>query len=106
MVASSTNMTGMLSLIGYTLRHSPHLRLFPLSLTSSGFLQTGHTRISKSSLSIIREILRLQDSVEKVNGTSRTSENLNFENAKFGLKGPGFDSAINLEIKNCPSGLR
>jgi hypothetical protein len=40
----------------------------------------------------MREILRLQDSLEKVNGTS---ENLNFQIAKFGLKCPGFDSAIN-----------
>jgi hypothetical protein len=69
MVASSTSMTGMLSRTGYTLRHSPHLRLFPLSLTSSGFLHTGQTKISKSSLSIMGEILRLHDSVEKVNGT-------------------------------------
>src|SRR5437660_11445726 len=44
---------GMLSRIGYTLRHSPHLRLCPSSFSSSGFLHTGHTRISSSCLSIM-----------------------------------------------------
>jgi hypothetical protein len=56
--ASSTNSTGMLSRIGYTRRHSPHLRLCPSSLTTSGFLHTGHTRIASRSLSIMAQILR------------------------------------------------
>src|SRR5713226_8075098 len=57
MWASSTSIIGMLSRIGYTLRHSPHLRLCPSSLSTSGFLHTGHTRISSNSLSIMTQHL-------------------------------------------------
>ncbi len=52
----------MLSRTGYTRRHSRHLRLSPLSLSlslsTSGFLQTGQTSISSNSWEIMRDILR------------------------------------------------
>jgi len=43
----------MLSRMGYTRRQAPHLRLSPFSLSTSGFLQAGQTRISSSSLAIM-----------------------------------------------------
>ena len=56
--ASSTSSIGMLSRTGYTRRHAPHFRLSPVSLSTSGFLQTGQTSISRRSWGIMASILR------------------------------------------------
>src|SRR5262249_26251444 len=48
-VASSINMTGMSSLIGYTRLQVSHLRAVPFLMRLTGVLQLGHTRISSSS---------------------------------------------------------
>ena len=56
MVASSTSIIGILSRTGYTRRHAVHFRLLPSSFWTNGFLQTGHTRISINSLSIIGKL--------------------------------------------------
>lgn len=56
MVASSTSRIGMSSRTGYTRRHSAHFRLSPLFFCTSGFLQTGQTRISSSSLDTMSQL--------------------------------------------------
>jgi hypothetical protein len=48
----------MLSRTGYTRRHSPHFRLSPVSFSTSGFLQTGQTSMSRRSWGIMARILR------------------------------------------------
>ncbi len=58
MTASSTSSIGMLSRTGYTRWHSPHFRLSPVSLSTSGFLQTGQTSMSRRSWGIMADILR------------------------------------------------
>jgi len=52
MVASSINMTGMSSFIGYTRWHVPHLSAVPFFTSFTGVLQLGHARISSSSASM------------------------------------------------------
>src|SRR6266404_1367219 len=39
--------------MGYTRRHSPHFRLAPFALRTTGFLQTGQTSMSSKSCEII-----------------------------------------------------
>ncbi len=53
MVASSTSIIGISSRTGYTRLHSAHFRLVPSAFSVSGFLHTGHTRMSINSFSII-----------------------------------------------------
>src|SRR5436190_22824691 len=48
-VASSTSITGMSSLIGYTRLHVPHLSAVPFLTSVTGVLQFGQARISSSS---------------------------------------------------------
>ena len=55
-VAASMRRMGMSSSIGYTRWHWPHFRLSPFSLSTSGFLQTGHTRMSSKSWGIMMRI--------------------------------------------------
>src|SRR5260221_14439432 len=50
-VASSINITGMSSLIGYTRLHVPHLSAAPFLTSVTGVLQLGQARISSSSWS-------------------------------------------------------
>jgi hypothetical protein len=52
-VASSTSIIGISSRTGYTRRHSLHFRLVPSSFWASGFLHTGHTKMSINSFSTI-----------------------------------------------------
>lgn len=55
-VASSSSMTGMSSLIGYTRRQLGHFSASPLGTTET--LHSGQTRISSNSLSIMARILQ------------------------------------------------
>src|SRR5690606_2051991 len=52
MVASSTSITGMSSLIGYTRWQVAHLRAVPSLTSVTGVLQLGQARISSSCGSI------------------------------------------------------
>src|ERR1700675_574129 len=56
-LAASTSMIGISSWTGYTRRHSPHFRLAPLALRTTGFLQTGQTSMSSRSCEIIAATL-------------------------------------------------
>jgi hypothetical protein len=51
-VASSISMTGMSSWMGYTRRHSAHLRAVPFLTRVTGVLQFGQARISSSCASM------------------------------------------------------
>jgi hypothetical protein len=61
MTASSINITGMSSLIGYTRWHVLHFSPAPLCTSTTGVLQLGHARISRSSASSAMEFSLQQE---------------------------------------------